>query len=498
VVNTGIMAFYPWYLIYLPTMETSSQVPRIRKIEYEKTPNYGKNWRFYSDCKVNIYNTMKKNVKKVNKLYLSVFFFFALFSFSGKVYADTNFSSYGHMSGDVFTWDVDPVIIPSGNAYTEFGLSNGGNEESVCTGLSNVYGGIGTGFGLGNPPSNGANTYYFTMWSGDGGAFCNGTQYGHIVFTYSGGIWTLSGVDPNSSEIQTVTPYNGQIVATSTNHTIGATGFLHEDDVNDYSAVRIHLENSNQSFLQCADVICAGFSENSISRDFYYQLFSETNFSYSSSTQGLPVGKYYVTTEITKGSFCLFGYCAFNTTVVSTSTTFVVATTTKLDKLKDNASQYIDTLSGGDPTFDDCTVTSFNFFTCMSDLVIYLFIPESDAIEYMGNQIYDDILTHFPLGYVTDFVSILSTSTVGSLTVLDATVPSGVMGSGSHIRLDLTGILDEYLNATTSGFNNSSASSTETLFEITNYYWEMIVYILTIMYLARRVLGSGIIPKKMI
>jgi len=132
---------------------------------------------------------------------------------------------------------------------------------------------------------------------------------------------------------------------------------------------------------------------------------------------------------------------------------------------------------------------------CGSDLITYAFVPTSDSLSYLGNTLHDSILIHFPIGYITDFISIISTSTVGSLTVLSATVPNGVVGAGSHIELDLTGILDDYLNATTSGFTNSTASSTETLFVITNRYWSYLLYILTVFYLLSRILGSKIIPR---
>lgn len=317
---------------------------------------------------------------------------------------------------------------------------------------------------------------------------------GWTSFSVTAGVVFPNSFDTDTRIIST-TPNNGQTVATSTTHTIGATGYLNSDDFNDYSELQIHLENSNNSFLQCADVICAGFSEGAISRDFSYDLLVSGSFSYSSTTQGLPTGKYWVTSKIVKGSFCFLGVCAFRETVFATSTTFTVATTTKLDKLKDDASEYIDTLTGSDSTFEDCTVVSFDFFTCMSDLVIYMFVPEPDAIQYLGDTLHDNILTHFPVGYVTDFVNVISTSTATSLTVIDATLPNGIAGAGAHIELDLTGVLDQFLNATTSQFNNVSATTTESLFTITNRYWSWIVYILTLFYILGRILGSSLIPR---
>jgi len=99
------------------------------------------------------------------------------------------------------------------------------------------------------------------------------------------------------------------------------------------------------------------------------------------------------------------------------------------------------------------------------------------------------------LGYLTDAISILATSTVGSLTAIDAYVPSVLPGGGSHIRLDITGAFDSTLNATTSIYKNSSASSTQTFYQITSYYWNLLIYIALAIFLLSRILGSHIIGR---
>jgi len=298
------------------------------------------------------------------------------------------------------------------------------------------------------------------------------------------------------TQITSITPINGSTIATSSTNTIGATGILNETDLNAYSRLKIHLENSNTSFQQCADVICATFASSSISRDFYESLLFDGAFSYSSSTTGLPIGRYYVTTSIEKGSLCFVGFCFWTTTVVSTSSTFIVSTTTKIDKIKDNATTYLDSLTQDTSTFDNCTVTSFDFFECFSDLTIYLFVPNQSELNNLVDTLHTGVLVHFPLGYVTDFIDILSTTTVGTLTPINATLPSGVIGAGATINLDITNSFDTMLEATTGVFTNASASSTDTFFDITNSYWEIVLYVLAGLYIIRRILGSGVIPHK--
>lgn len=360
---------------------------------------------------------------------------------------------------------------------------------------------------LASLPGPGTYTLFFCSgpYGGPGTDCFDGTWTYADASTNSGGqltfYWDGSLPEPSdenlSTHIETVTPYNGEILATSTTHTIGSTGRISDEDFKDENSyLKIHLENSAVSYEQCTSVICSDLARNAIRRDFSYELTTASPYTYSSTTQGLPVGKYWVTTQIKVGDWCLFGICATTRTLVASSTTFVISTTTKADDLKDNATEYLNTLTEGGTTFDDCSVTSFDFFTCMSDLITYAFVPTPDAIAYMTSSLHDQILVKFPIGYITDFVSIISTSTVGSLVVFNATVPNGIPGTGSTITLDLTGVLDPYLNATTSQFTNASASSTDTLFEITNEYWKKILYILAFFYMLSRILGSSLIKKQ--
>lgn len=144
-----------------------------------------------------------------------------------------------------------------------------------------------------------------------------------------------------------------------------------------------------------------------------------------------------------------------------------------------------------DPTGKALCVVANTF----KNVVNLLFVPNSTDVSLMLVKMHDNALTHFPLGYVTDFVSIMSTTTVGSLVVLDATMPSALgYGGGANIHLDLTHALDPILNATTSQYTMAGASTTQTLYDFTSYYWSFLVYLATGFYLLSRVLGSHIIP----
>jgi len=122
-----------------------------------------------------------------------------------------------------------------------------------------------------------------------------------------------------------------------------------------------------------------------------------------------------------------------------------------------------------------------------------MFLPDNDFTARKLGEMSDTVTNSWPIGYITDFVRIISTTTIGTLTPIDATLPTGLPGAGSHITLDFTNVLDPVLNATTSVFVNSSAPSTDTFFEITNEYWKKICYLLAVAYILARIMGSHLL-----
>jgi len=152
------------------------------------------------------------------------------------------------------------------------------------------------------------------------------------------------------------------------------------------------------------------------------------------------------------------------------------------------------------PTIPDFPVFSDAIYSGCSTIDIvcfatstfgYLFAYDETYVASNTEFLSYTLLHKFPIGYITDIVDVFSTTTEGTLTVIDATIP-GALGFGStqHIHLDITHVFDFLLNATTSQFNNVSASSTETFFEITNHYWSIIVYISALLYILYRTFPS--------
>jgi hypothetical protein len=227
--------------------------------------------------------------------------------------------------------------------------------------------------------------------------------------------------NPNVTSITSVIPGNNETIATSTTNTIGANGFLASEDLNDYSKLKIHIASLGDQFVygQCADVICAtlGFK-----RDFSYSLVTATGFNFASSTAGLPLGRYSLRATIEKGSFCVFGFCASTKELVATTTTFLVATTTRNDQLRERTLGFIDTYNSMASTttdFSACTIGAFNLLICGQDLLTWAFVPTSDSMSYTVETIKTGVLRKVPFGYVYRFVEILTDTASTTLPTFD-------------------------------------------------------------------------------
>lgn len=146
---------------------------------------------------------------------------------------------------------------------------------------------------------------------------------------------------------------------------------------------------------------------------------------------------------------------------------------------------------------DYCKLLNFDMGFCAGAVAEAIFVPTDEQWKEVADTIREGVLEKWPLGYVTDFFTILSTTTVGTLTVIDATIPRGLgLGTGHYIRLDLNNVLDPYLYATTSQFfgDNPNTDSTATLYDITSGYWKIFVYLGALLYMLARIIGAGLIP----
>ena len=270
--------------------------------------------------------------------------------------------------------------------------------------------------------------------------------------------------------------------------------YINSSDIGNFTGVKITFENIDQNG------ILAGISPYTFTLLDRVAATSSGDFYYATSTP-LPNGNYRVTATL-EGT-TIFGIInplrGFLGTIDEQVHQFIVGSSTFIGSLSQNSFGEIGSVLGVLPATSTTALAgtcnplgSFDAIQCLS----FLFIPSATQIQSSFSSLYSGVLTHFPLGYVTDFIAILATTTTSAIPVINATVPNGVIGTGAHISLDLAHSLDYILNATSSIYNNASASSTQTLYQITSYYWNILVYVLTGLFILARVLGSHLIPRR--
>jgi len=307
----------------------------------------------------------------------------------------------------------------------------------------------------------------------------------------------------NSTHIISLDPADG-FVATSTGSTTDVVWNyvynINEEDIGTAFSVLVTLHNIDQNVL-----LSTIFSEDDI---IVYDFVATTSgIGGGSGFFTLKNGNYRIKAELSK---TLFGLrIPFQTPYDTRSNQFIVGSSTFIGRLSQNS---YSSLNGLYANASSTASYSYNLNTCNpftgspSTLFLntafdvgtcagVLFIPDQGLLNDSLDSLKENVLNRFPLGYVTDFVSIVATTSTSSLTVIDAYTPSVLPGGGSHIRLDLAGVFDTMLYATTSKYANVSASSTRTFYEITSDYWKIIVYVTAFLYILGRIVGTQSVPQ---
>lgn len=303
----------------------------------------------------------------------------------------------------------------------------------------------------------------------------------------------------SDTRIVSFTPLDRQqIYSTNATGTFPVTFTVHvyvnPDDIGDYIKVRVLLDNFDQNYW-----LFGSFSQYSI--NLVNEIATTSGHLYYSTTTNLANGNYKVTANITGciTVFNLYSCGAISSELSGIDETqyheFIVGQSTFIGTLAQNTRRDIEaTLASTTATStaalaSNCNPLSFSITYCLS----FLFIPDSRQLTATFNYFYNSIGSHVPLSYISDIAEIFLSTTTRALVVMEATVPVGIPGAGSHIELDLTRSLDRFLYAT-STFRSAEASSTDTLYDITSYYWDIVVYLGLALYLLRRVVGSSLIP----
>jgi len=296
--------------------------------------------------------------------------------------------------------------------------------------------------------------------------------------------YDTGGIDTTTHIIE-VLPENG--TTTSNPVTFSLEAYIGSEVVDEDMNLRIILENIDQNYLFGLGYI---FGDNLVLYDDYPT--TSGAFFYSTTTT-IAEGNYRIHAEIRNQRLIIYDI------IDEVDNQFIVGQSTFIGNISQNSWTAIQGIYGSstatstEALADSCTPWSGDFST--TDCLAFLFIPDAGLIYDSLGNFKDKILTRFPLGYVTDFVSIMSTSSTSTLIFFNFTTPSGMRFAPVTFTFDAYRSMDWFLYATTtSEWNSAGAVSEQTWFEITNGYWTYVVYFALLMYILRRIIGRDLIP----
>lgn len=382
--------------------------------------------------------------------------------------------------GDYIYSDNSSGLLLSGAGCDSYSTSFFNVDYSIlANGIYYVYQ-LSSGISMG---ANNQNLYY----RGD-----------YISFEVIGGV-VIPIAPEDRTRIITLEPENNFIASSTGISTEVIYNFVYninENDIGKTFSVQVFLKNYDQNTL-------FGFaSDNQI--EFLDFVATSSGIGALTGYMTLPNGNYMIKGQLKKS---LWGFTLPKVGIIDEKENqFIVGSSTFIGGLVQNSRDSINDEFNASSTIDmtykdkintcnplsifSSTTVKFNPILCVG----VLFVPDGILINNSLSNLRINVLQSFPIGYVTDFVEIMATTSTSTLTVINATLPSVLPGGGANIRLDLYRALDWALYATSSKFNNVSASSTKTLFEITNGYWKIIVYLGALFYILSRLLGTRIVP----
>lgn len=314
-----------------------------------------------------------------------------------------------------------------------------------------------------------------------------------LYYVISGNAGIADACVSGNTRICNFTPAEGEWFTTNLID-FSLQAYISPDDMGTFSGIKITFRNLDQNTI--LGDLTSFLDPNDITFLSEVSATSSGQFNFATSSVPIGNGNYRVHVELIHSY--LWGLIVNPFTIISADHEFVVVEETFIGHISQQSFGEINSLFASSTATStsvlsgSCNVLSgFSINNCLA----YLFIPDAGMVADSLRSFRDGSATHFPLGYLTDFIKIMSTTTASTLTVIDATLPSVLPGGGAHITLSLTGILDSLLNSTTTIFNNTSAPSTQTFYEITSHYWDILLYIATVFYIVARILGTHIVPE---
>lgn len=434
-----------------------------------------------------------------------------------------------------------PVFVTGSNSfssyYVEIDTANNGTGAVCSSGyLFNTHGTTDTGYVSGqwnyvdfnfsngsysNPPTpnasctlNANTTYYIHVASQSNNNTTdipyNGSGDAWVVITDGSSPYVPSnpfGTPDDFSDHFIVTyPANNKIVSSTTPVTVGAKLYINASDFQADQYLSITFSNQTVVALggSALDAWNSAWGTGSTGgfAEIKIPLVSGSNDVSTTTSNFVRDGRVTATYAVKSPTFWsslwFVGSLFSGSTMMSTTTQFVVGEKTDFDQASDFGGVGIaNTILFGTTTqgFSTSTIeqmtascipltSQFNLFGCAKGLII----PPQSVITNLFQQAKDGFLSYFPFGYVTRFYAIISGTGTTTLPSLSVTVPAGFPASGDTINLTMWGHLmgaGSYLSTATSTVTG------HTFYGTFEPYWEKFAYFVFGLGVCLRLLGMN-------
>lgn len=212
-----------------------------------------------------------------------------------------------------------------------------------------------------------------------------------------------------STRIDSVKPYNGQVINVASTTEAGAVGYINADDFKAGSRIRIKLDRATDSQAAgigfAAAFLFGNWTELPLSATGAFDVSTTT----LENTFGVDrQGRYDMTTVLQAPSFGVFGVNLLYKDLVSTTTYYTYGTSTAVDIINDHTGAVLDAIASTTDPFADC---QFDFsaldlalpgkmLKCVTSTVISLVIPSRSQLSTLLNVEKEEFLSKPPFAYV--------------------------------------------------------------------------------------------------
>lgn len=326
----------------------------------------------------------------------------------------------------------------------------------------------------------------------------------------------------SSTHFISVSPVSSTTLAVATTTSVGADFYIGNNDLGTGGRLQILLTQNISSYCGSSvlgSFLCSGgFQASPIEIDLpsatstflvsgEYMKYATTTFPYGgqwtatynlqvpySNFYGLFTG--YNTVLTTSSIFVIGGFSAADVALGSfSSSTSAQATSSRSNIGSALASSTLAVAQSCSPVSSNISTAFLNPSFNPADCLVALVVPGPSAFQ----GLFADFQIYPPLAYAFRVYNIFISSSSVPFALISTTIPSVLPGAGSKISLDLTGGLRtasvDLLDATSGPYLSSGATSTQTFYQITSFYWDLLIYVLTGIYVLSRILGVHIIPQ---